>query len=87
MRNANHVVKPHVIIALGAYLTRCGETVVVDRIDRGYAYGRYPNGINESWDICGRLFPTMLSDNDVVKRLDDTTVEVDLVTRLIGTTE
>jgi hypothetical protein len=59
-----------VVTGPGRYVTRSGETVTVERLG-GYgglwAYGRYDNGVRESWFVSGRIFTVMLSPNDIVR--------------------
>lgn len=73
MRNANHVVLPTIIDEPGRYLTRNGEIVVIAKIDRSYgasyaAHGSYPNKVEDRWDVSGRLYPSMLSNNDIIQK-------------------
>jgi hypothetical protein len=73
MRNANYVVLPTIVTGPGEYVTRCGERVTINEVrpGRGEPYaaqGVYANGVEEAWDVSGRLYPTILSNNDIVGR-------------------
>lgn len=73
MRNANYVVLPTIITGPGQYVTRGGETVTITSVRPGNgepyaAQGGYANGVEECWDVSGRLYPNILSDNDIVGR-------------------
>ena len=61
---------PTIITAVGEYVTRNGEIVTVESIDNHSfsCSGRYSNDIDESWDKTGRLYPTTLSDNDIIEK-------------------
>lgn len=77
MRHANHVVLPTIITGPGPYVTRCGETVTVSHVDRHprssldrgpyAAHGSYHGQVAESWDVSGRLYPNVMSGNDIVR--------------------
>ena len=72
MRNVSHVVLPTIISEPGNYLTRCGEIVNIESIIPNTAYGacgKYPNQVEDRWDVCGRLYPSILSNNDIVKKI------------------
>lgn len=75
-RHPNFVTMPTIIVAVGQYVTRCGEIVTVEEIEIGpygipgagvkAANGHYGNGIKESWDVSGRLYSGQTCDNDIV---------------------
>jgi len=72
MRHANHVVLPTIITETGDYLTRGGEVVNITSIVPYSAYGAtgtYHCNIIDHWDVSGRLYPNMISDNDIVERV------------------
>lgn len=65
---------PTLITGPGQYVTRCGEIVTVESVDRAYAFGRdgtYPGGPLESWHRTGRLFFGCESSNDIVRAAPD----------------
>jgi hypothetical protein len=69
MRRVSFIVQPTIITRPGNYRTRGGEVVTIENIGRGAyaAQGHYPNGTNERWDICGRVLPFSLSQNDILE--------------------
>jgi len=68
MRHVNHIGKPTIIDEPGIYRTRCGELVTVNKVVEHVACGEYPNGIPDTWDVNGRLYPSSESDNDIVSK-------------------
>jgi hypothetical protein len=70
MRHANHVALPIVITEPGKYRTRCGEIVTIETVRQYDASGRYSNQIPDTWDLSGRLYPSTLSDNDIIRKED-----------------
>lgn len=68
MRNVNHVTLTVIIDNPGQYATRAGETITVKTISKGFASGNYSNGIADKWDVSGRLYPHILSKNDIVSK-------------------
>lgn len=74
MRLANFVHLPDLVIGVGYYKTRRGETVHINRLHGGvsnhYCEGCYSDGTSEAWDKSGRLLPFSLSDNDIVEKTD-----------------
>lgn len=66
MRLAQHVGLPTIISKPGYFITRCGEVVEIESIDRWMAKGKYDNGVVETWDISGRLLPSVESQNDIM---------------------
>lgn len=66
------VILPTVIDKAGRYVTRRGETVVVDSVSRRYRAefgcdGRYDNGVSEAWHKSGRLLAGTETANDIVR--------------------
>lgn len=68
------VTLPKIITAPGKYLTRCGETVMIDAASpKPYfncsfdCHGRYSDGIIEHWHSTGRIYATSETKNDIVK--------------------
>jgi hypothetical protein len=55
----------------GRYLTRSGETVLIDAVSNRHDFnctGSYSCGRRERWHRSGRLYAGMLSANDIVSR-------------------
>ena len=53
----------------GAYRTRCGDVVRVERASNRHDFGcvgAHADGTRESWHRSGRVLPWSLSRNDVV---------------------
>lgn len=64
---------PKIITEPGKYLTRCGDLVVVNTIGHVAKFscaGSYSNGVKESWHRSGRLFANVISDNDIVTKVE-----------------
>lgn len=68
------VILPTVITEPGKYVTRCGETVTIERSsakhdfgNRGF-YGSTDERITEGWHRSGRVSASRESNNDVVSR-------------------
>jgi hypothetical protein len=61
-----NLLNPTIVSQPGRYVTRGGETVTVERIDRSRAFGQYPNGTREWWTLSGRTLPFTESPNDLV---------------------
>lgn len=64
---------PIIIAGPGKYLTRCGDLVVVEsfgRVANFSCVGSYPDGVKESWHRSGRLFANVISDNDIVTKVE-----------------
>lgn len=53
----------------GRYVTRKGEHVTIDLVDRRrWAHGRYDNGIVEHWFDTGRVHAFTECENDIVAK-------------------
>jgi len=72
------VTMPTVIDGPGRYVTRCGETVVIDKtpeagpwVLRPHAHdchGNYSTGQRDHWHRTGRIFAGQLCNNDIVAK-------------------
>lgn len=65
------VTLPTVIDGPGAYVTRCGETVLIDAASSKHCFGCrgvYENGgIADSWHRSGRILASRETANDIVR--------------------
>lgn len=66
------VTLPTIIDKAGRYVTRRGETVMVDAVSARYraefgCSGRYENGVSEAWHKSGRLLAGTETLNDIVR--------------------
>lgn len=63
---------PKIITDPGAYLTREGLTVQVDKVGNVWGQfnctGTYPSGIRENWHVSGRIWPNQECNNDIVSK-------------------
>lgn len=64
---------PIIITEPGKYITRSGEVVEVLEISTSRrsmysAHGVYSDGVREAWHKSGRIFPTIDTVNDIVKK-------------------
>lgn len=70
------VTLPVIITEPGQYRTRAGEVVTVKTVSKRNDYGcrgHYRNGLLEFWHRSGRIFANVLSDHDIVGRLETPT--------------
>lgn len=63
---------PKIITEPGAYLTREGLTVQVDKVGTVWGMfactGTYPSGEGDYWHVSGRIWPNQECNNDIVSK-------------------
>jgi hypothetical protein len=59
---------PRLITEPGQYLSRCGEIITITDVTDKYAFGTYPNGVKEHWDLTGRIWFNKECDNDIIEK-------------------
>lgn len=68
---AGFVALPVVIDSPGRYLTRSGEAIEIKHASLRHDFGcrgRYTTGQTDKWHKSGRLYFSILSDNDIVAK-------------------
>lgn len=64
------IVLPTIIDRAGKYITRGGESVVIEKVSIGQNFGCrgfYSDGVQEGWHKSGRLYFGQQSKNDIVR--------------------
>lgn len=64
------VTKPVIIDTPGEYLTRGGETVIIDTVSARHdlgCKGTYADGVTDGWHKSGRLYADSECINDIVR--------------------
>lgn len=75
MRDVNLIKLPTIITTIGKYVTRRGEIVTIDLVEKIWGVvpqcglGRYPNHTTGRWDISGRISGGFETENDIVSKL------------------
>lgn len=70
---ASFVNLPVIIREPGKYVTRNGQTVIIEEVSSRHDFGcrgSYDGIIPEQWHKSGRLYKGVLSNNDIVRMID-----------------